>query len=226
MTDERLEELLKEALKPEIEEGDLAFDQTKRAGQGEKELSGFGRRWKWVLAAASAALVCLIAFGITSGMSQSGTGPTAKTETEEEVGPTAETEAKQEVKQAETAAETDENAAEQAARSQIYTDEDIAAAEAVVKQEFATWDGVENLQLTYMGDACDSVENISWMNDLKEGQKLSGARFTQCIAFVSTFHAKSDAAPGTWNADSDYDGYSWYLARSDGGEWQLMTWGY
>ena len=28
------------------------------------------------------------------------------------------------------------------------------------------------------------------------------------------------------NADTEYTGWKWWLARSDGGEWKLMTWGY
>lgn len=29
---------------------------------------------------------------------------------------------------------------------------------------------------------------------------------------------------GAWNANFRYD-WSWYLARTEGGEWDLLTWG-
>ena len=30
---------------------------------------------------------------------------------------------------------------------------------------------------------------------------------------------------GAWNANEEYT-WSWWLARSEGGTWKLMTWGY
>ena len=30
---------------------------------------------------------------------------------------------------------------------------------------------------------------------------------------------------GAWEANEEYT-WSWWLARSEGGEWNLMTWGY
>ncbi len=110
--------------------------------------------------------------------------------------------------------------------SAIYSDEDIAAAEELIRKEFESWNGVKNLELHYMGDSCNTVENVQWMNDLNEGQKVSDEPFTQCIAFTSTFITDDNISPGVWNPDSAYAGWSWYLARTDGGEWHLMTWGY
>ncbi|MEE3481998.1 MAG: hypothetical protein VZQ80_08425 [Lachnospiraceae bacterium] len=111
-------------------------------------------------------------------------------------------------------------------RSSIYTDEDISAAEEIIRKEFDSWNGVKKLELRYMGDSCNTVENVQWMNDLNEGQKVSDEPFTQCIAFTSTFLTEDSAVPGEWNPDSAYAGWTWYLARTDGGEWHLMTWGY
>lgn len=66
-----------------------------------------------------------------------------------------------------------------------------------------------------------SEENIEWMNDLGD----ETAEFTQCIGFVSDFHSPK-AGGGAWNADSEYTNWQWWLARTDNGEWNLMTCGY
>jgi len=31
---------------------------------------------------------------------------------------------------------------------------------------------------------------------------------------------------GAWEPDYEYSDWQWWLARTDGGEWQLITWGY
>ena len=37
----------------------------------------------------------------------------------------------------------------------------------------------------------------------------------------------SPAEPeGAWETDEEYMNWEWWLARTDGGEWHLMTWGY
>ncbi len=211
MTDEKLDGLLKEALKPEIRSGELAIDQSRKDAFEKKEMrkTGAGRKEKWIAVAASASAACLLlVFGITYG--NHGNGSTAL----------------QEVKQVETAAPTDDETKQLFSRSQIYSEADIDSAEAVVRAEFDSWQDAENLQLSYMGDSCNVIENIQWMNDLNERQKVSDVPFTQCLAFTSTFHTKKDLKEYTWEPDEDYDGYQWWLARSDGGEWHLMTWGY
>lgn len=45
---------------------------------------------------------------------------------------------------------------------------------------------------------------------------------------MSQIHSPSGAdTEGTaWEPDTDYEDYSWHLARTDGGEWKLLTWGY
>ena len=48
--------------------------------------------------------------------------------------------------------------------------------------------------------------------------------FTQCIAFESSFRSPKKGG-GAWEANEEYT-WSWWLARSEGGEWNLMTWGY
>ena len=62
------------------------------------------------------------------------------------------------------------------------------------------------------------------LNELAEARE-PGTTFTQCIAFRSDFHSPVEAY-GSWEADQEYTNWEWWLAREDGGSWQLMTWGY
>ena len=108
--------------------------------------------------------------------------------------------------------------------SEIYTDEEIGAAAVAVLEEFFSWKGCELSDLRYAGDECNSEENIQWMNQLKEGQN-----YTQCMELVTDFHTTADEEElkdTAWEADKEYKDYQWWLARTDGGEWELLTWGY
>lgn len=112
--------------------------------------------------------------------------------------------------------------------SEIYTQEDMDSAIEIIKEKFSRWDGCELHSIRYTDDDyCNIEKNIKWMNDLAEGQGYE-PNFTQCIAFFSSFHSpKSDEDnKTTFNTDSEYEDWSWYLARTDGGEWKLMTFGY
>ena len=114
--------------------------------------------------------------------------------------------------------------------SELYTPEDLVSALALILDEFATWEGTEMHKLAYMGDECNTDENVKWMNDLKNAKAEketddSDPDFTQCICFESSFHSPKEAS-GAWEADHEYTGWQWWLARADEGPWQLLTWGY
>ena len=108
--------------------------------------------------------------------------------------------------------------------SYIYSKADMDAAIKIIMKEFEAFEGCELHSLSYASDEeCNTAENIAWMNRLKS--KDDSEVFTQCIAFDSSFHSpKTDS--GAWNPDEEYTDWSWWLARSDGGEWKLMTYGY
>ena len=80
----------------------------------------------------------------------------------------------------------------------------------------------------YTGDVvckfCGEVMNIAWMNAL-EAANDNKQTFDQCIMFTSDFHSPKNGG-GAWNPDEEYTGWQWWLARSNGGKWKLMTWGY
>lgn len=104
--------------------------------------------------------------------------------------------------------------------SEIYSEEDRNAAIDTFMKEFDGWEGCEMHSIRYAGDACSSEENVAWMNELGEGKT-----FTQCIEFITDFHSPKEGG-GAWEPDQEYTDYQWYLAREEGGGWELMTWGY
>lgn len=108
--------------------------------------------------------------------------------------------------------------------SRIYTKEDMNSAIAVIPREFSTWDGCELHSISYSSDDECSQSNIEWLNEMEAATDATET-FTQCIMFTSNFHSPKQGG-GAWNADEEYTDWQWWLARSDGGQWKLMTWGY
>lgn len=94
----------------------------------------------------------------------------------------------------------------------------------LIKDEFNTWEGCELHSISYVSDDESNSKNLVWMNDLKDENK-SDELFTQCIMFKSDFHSPENGS-GAWEADQEYTDWQWWLARSDGGAWELMTWGH
>ena len=107
--------------------------------------------------------------------------------------------------------------------SELYTNEELDDAIAVIEEKFSTWEGCELHSLTYGGDAACSDENIEWLNGLE--MKEQTEPFTQCILFSSSFHSPVEQRDA-WDADTEYEGWQWWLGRSDGGAWELVTCGY
>ena len=109
--------------------------------------------------------------------------------------------------------------------SEMYSPSERNAAIKKILIEFKEWTGCELHSLRFFGDQCNSPENIRWMNALGEARGFT-RKFSECIEFVSDFHSPKDAY-GAWEADSEYEGWQWWLARVDrNDEWHLLTWGY
>lgn len=108
--------------------------------------------------------------------------------------------------------------------SEMYTAEDIDAALDVVMAEFNTWTGAKMKRITFTNDETCAAD-LDYCNSLREDGE---PEYTQAMVIMSDFHSPSGAdAEGTaWEPDTDYNDYSWHLARTDGGEWHLLTWGY
>lgn len=105
--------------------------------------------------------------------------------------------------------------------SNIYTKEDMDEAIEVIKKEFSSWNGCKLYSISYTSDENNNDETISWMNELGDNKVI----YSQCIKFVSDFRSSVFGGDG-FNVDSKYTNWQWYLARSEGGNWQLMTYGY
>ncbi|MBP3893950.1 MAG: hypothetical protein J6D34_07925 [Atopobiaceae bacterium] len=108
--------------------------------------------------------------------------------------------------------------------SEVYTHEDMDAAIQTIMAEFDTWKGCTMKSVTFAGDQ-ECADNLAYCNELRDAD---APEFTEAIVFKSDFHSPSEEeAKGTaWEPDSDYNGYSWVLARTTGEPWQLLTWGY
>ena len=108
--------------------------------------------------------------------------------------------------------------------SAIYTEEDMKEAIAKIIEQFNKFEGCKLYSLSYISDdKCNNEDNIKWMNDLESANDNKEV-FTQCIAFESNFRSPINGG-GAWIANSEYN-WSWWLARSENGDWKLMTWGY
>ena len=105
--------------------------------------------------------------------------------------------------------------------SELFTQADMDEAIALIEAEFANWAGCELHSIRYAGDDASSAEYLSLLNDDTD----EGEAFTECIEFLSDFHSPVEAV-GAWEPDTEYTDYQWWLARSEGGAWTLMGWGY
>jgi D-alanyl-D-alanine carboxypeptidase len=108
--------------------------------------------------------------------------------------------------------------------SALYTKEEMDTAIALIRAEFAGWEGCELHSLRYAGDECQNPENVHWLGELAEARGTE-ARITRCMEFVSDFHSPRKAIDA-WNPDEEYTDWQWWLAGTEDGDWLLLTWGY
>jgi D-alanyl-D-alanine carboxypeptidase len=109
--------------------------------------------------------------------------------------------------------------------SEIYSQADMDAAIKIIQKQFGKWKGCELHNIRYAGDEYNNAENLKWLNDLAPGKNYK-SNFTQCIMFVSDFYVSSKATKTTFTLNHEYKDWQWWLARTDGGKWKLMTFGY
>lgn len=106
-------------------------------------------------------------------------------------------------------------------RSKQFTEEDLDAALKVIQEEVSMWEGVSLANIRYAGDEASTDKNLAWMNELGNDKD-----YTQVCEFITDVEVAENAPAGPWEAGQTYKDYNWWLARKDGGDWSLMTWGY
>ena len=110
--------------------------------------------------------------------------------------------------------------------SKIYSNDDMDAAVKIILKQFEQWQGCELHSVVYMGDECNNEENLRWMNELAKAQKIQ-EKMVQCAGFLSDFYVSREAEKHTtFNPETEYKNWQWWLARSEKGEWKLLTFGY
>ena len=117
-----------------------------------------------------------------------------------------------------------EETSDEIAGSEIFSFSDISSAMDKVMDEFNTWKGCKYGELRFAGDEASSEENLAWLNEISDG-----ADYTQCIKLLMDFRspsAEEDLKGTAWEPDTEYTDYEWWLARTDGGDWVIVTYGY
>ena len=104
--------------------------------------------------------------------------------------------------------------------SALYTQEELTDAMLAVKCRFASLPGCELHTIRYAGDEACSAENLKWLNSIDEG-----ADYTQLAEFLMDFHSP-DSDSDTLEDDTEYTDREWWLARTDEGDWNIVTWGW
>lgn len=103
--------------------------------------------------------------------------------------------------------------------SEIYSHRDIDKAADEVMDTFNSMRGCKMYSLTYAGDdVCKS--ELDYCNSLAD----DGVVYDQCLVFESVFRSPVRGG-GAWESNEIYT-WTWYLARTENGRWDLLTWGY
>lgn len=112
--------------------------------------------------------------------------------------------------------------------SDIYTQKDMDKAIKVIKRRIKSMKGFELHKVYYVDDKyCNSDSTLKWINDLAKRDGWT-EEFTQVIYFRSDFHTpkNKDIWKEGWEEDEEYKRFGWYLARTDGGKWRIISGGY
>lgn len=103
-------------------------------------------------------------------------------------------------------------------KSEIYSRQDMDDAIELIKDEFYSWRGCKLYSISYTDDSLCQRE-LEYCNTLAD----EGVTYRECIVFRTLFRSPVFGG-GAWNPNFDYN-WSWYLARTQDGEWELLTWG-
>ena len=116
--------------------------------------------------------------------------------------------------------------------SSIYTEDELYDATLLIREKFASFAGnCELHSIRYAGDDANNEENLEWLNSLREARSNIppedvGKQYVQVAEFLSDFHSPTEEGPYTWELDTEYKDYQWWLARLKDGPWEIVSWGY
>lgn len=103
--------------------------------------------------------------------------------------------------------------------SDLYSHQDMDEAVKLIKDEFYSWDGCKLYSISYTDDSLCQRE-LDYCNTLTD----DGITYDECIVFRTHFRSPIFGG-GAWEPNCEYN-WSWYLARTTNGEWELLTWGF
>lgn len=105
--------------------------------------------------------------------------------------------------------------------SEIYSEEDLAAAKDVIMNRVNEWEVVvESFEVNYAWDEM-STDNLPYCQSLKPDA-------VECAVFTSSFHIPEQDVQmaGAFEPNADIYGYGWYLGRATAGDWEILTNGF
>ena len=103
--------------------------------------------------------------------------------------------------------------------SEIYTIQERQVAADLIADKISSFEGCKLYAVVYDGDSA-SEKNLEYCNELAE----EGTVYVDSIVFTSYFRSPIFGG-GAWNANDIYS-WSWYLARTADGDWEIVTFGY
>lgn len=104
--------------------------------------------------------------------------------------------------------------------TELYTEQDMNEAIAIIKNHFEESDLGKLYSIQYAGDE-KCAEELEYCNSLAKAR--NGKIYTQSIVFQTVFRTRPYGNV-VLNNFARYS-WSWHLARTENGEWDLLTWG-
>lgn len=101
--------------------------------------------------------------------------------------------------------------------SEIYSQEDYLAAVQAVKTGFRDFQGCTLTEISYAGD--ETVQE-------EQAYILGSGDYDEGIVLLSSFTVDEHGGDGSLEPNSTYTRWGWYLARKNGGKWNIVTCGY
>jgi hypothetical protein len=90
----------------------------------------------------------------------------------------------------------------------------------VIQDAYQQWgEGFDVSNVRYAGDDENNAENIKWLSDLAD------KNYTECVQILTDIRAPKEGN-AVWEPNEEAKDYGWYLARENGGSWELVTQGY